>query len=141
VAFAAGLELLEDEDKDAGPIAGIASALRYTRAEGWDAVLTLPCDTPLLPANLLERLSLAIETPALAAIAQSGGRLHPSCAIWSVSAGAVLPAYLSERRSLLGFAERLNATQVDWSVEPYDPFFNVNTAYDLAAAERLLKSR
>jgi molybdopterin-guanine dinucleotide biosynthesis protein A len=140
-AFAARLPLLPDQEGAAGPIAGLASAFRHGGAEGWDAILTLPCDTPLLPDDLPEKLGSALARPALAAVARSGGRLHPSCALWSVQAGAALPAYLRERRSLTGFAGLLDAAVVDWPAEPYDPFFNVNSEEDLAAAERLLRSR
>lgn len=138
--FAAGLALLHDEE-DAGPIGGIASAIRRAESEGWDAVLTLPCDTPLLPSDLPEKLASALAPPALAAVPRTGDRLHPSCALWSARAAAALPAYLVQRRSLTGFAERLNASVVDWPIDAYDPFLNVNTEEDLEAAERLLRSR
>jgi len=36
-----------------------------------------------------------------------------------------------------GFTERFSLATVDWPTEPVDPFFNVNTPEDVAAAERL----
>lgn len=124
----------------AGPIAGIASALRFAGAAGLDAVLTIPCDSPLLPNDLPERLSAALS--AGAAIPVSGGQWHPASALWSAEALAALPAYLATGRgSLMGFAERIGFNIVEWPVAPFDPFFNVNTLEDLAAAEALLKSR
>jgi molybdenum cofactor guanylyltransferase len=72
-------------------------------------------------------------------VASSGGHLHPVCGLWRVSALDAVPAYLaSGRRSLRGFAEAAGFTAVDWPIEPLDPFFNINTPEDLAAAERLL---
>ncbi len=171
----AQVPLLIDDDGD-GPIAGIASALRYAKAEGFEAVLTIPTDTPLLPQDLVDRLSATLDSPpcpqggvrggyvsgkdgdldkrthpqplparregSKVAIAVSGGRLHPTCALWRVEAVSDLPAYLATgRRSLMGFAEQVGFSTAEWPVEPYDPFFNVNSADDLAEAEALLRSR
>ena len=137
--IAPDLPLLLDEGGE-GPIAGVAAALRHAERESLDAVLTLPCDTPLLPVDLLGRLRDPVGTGALAAVASSGGRLHPSCALWSVKAATALDDYLIEGRSLKGFAARLDACIVEWPVVPYDPFFNVNSETDLAEAERLLRT-
>lgn len=138
--LAAGLPLLIDREGE-GPIAGIASALRHAEALDLDAVLTLPCDTPLLPADLPVRLAAALVLPARAVIARSGGRLHPSCALWSREAAGSLQEYLANGSSLGGFARHVDAATVDWPLEPFDPFFNVNNADDLAEAERLLARR
>jgi molybdopterin-guanine dinucleotide biosynthesis protein A len=117
-----------------GPLGGVAAAL----APGGD-VLTVACDMPFLPDDLPERLG---RTSALAAVAASGGRLHPVCALWRARAGEGLAAYAaSGRRSLHGFAEAVGYEAVAWSTDPVDPFFNVNDEADLVRAEALLKSR
>jgi molybdopterin-guanine dinucleotide biosynthesis protein A len=41
-----------------------------------------------------------------------------------------------ERRSLKGFATLIGFREVEWPSEPFDPFFNINTADELARAER-----
>jgi molybdopterin-guanine dinucleotide biosynthesis protein A len=117
-----------------GPLGGVAAAL------GLDGdVLTIPCDMPFLPADLPERLG---RTSAPAAVAESGGRLHPVCALWRAHAGESLAAYAaSGRRSLHGFAEAVGYEAVAWRTDPFDPFFNVNDANDLARAEAMLRSR
>jgi|SRR5436305_11084999 len=117
-----------------GPLGGIAAAL----ALGED-LLTIPCDMPFLPADLPERLGARIE-PAV--LAESGGRLHPVCALWRARAADGLAAYVaSGRRSLHGFAEALGYAAVSWPIDPIDPFFNINDQKDLARAEALLRSR
>jgi molybdopterin-guanine dinucleotide biosynthesis protein A len=117
-----------------GPLGGVAAAL----APGGD-VLTIPCDMPFLPDDLPERLG---RTQAAAAVAESGGRLHPVCALWRAPAGEGLAAYAaSGGRSLHGFAETIGYAAISWSTDPIDPFFNVNDPADLARAEALLKSR
>lgn len=129
-----------DEPGIEGPLAGLAAALRFASDSGCEAALTIPADMPFLPADLLQRLSQAIGR-AGAAIAGSGGKLHPVCGLWKVSARDALPDYLaSGRSSLRGFAEAIGSRQVEWPDEPEDPFLNINSAEDLARAERLLKS-
>jgi molybdopterin-guanine dinucleotide biosynthesis protein A len=136
-----GLPLLPDEE-GSGPIAGVASALRFAVRKGLDAVLTLPCDTPLAPLDLPERLAAVLGGRVRAAAAESGGRLHPSCCCWATGAAAEMLAYLgTSRRSLSGFAERLNVRSVEWPIEPFDPFLNINSEEDLAEAERIFRSR
>jgi len=117
-----------------GPLGAIAGAF----ALGGD-FLTMACDMPFLPADLPQRLGR--ESKA-AALAESGGRLHPVCALWRARAGEGLAAYAaSGRRSLRGFAEAVGYAAVAWEADPIDPFFNVNDEADLARAEALLRSR
>ena len=133
------LRIILDDSEIEGPLAGLAAGLRYARDEHAEAVLTLPADMPFLPADLGERLQDAIGGSA-AAIACSGGRLHPVCGLWRTASLDQLADYVaSGQRSLQGFAEAIGSVAVEWPTAPADPFFNINRAEDLAAAERLLK--
>jgi molybdopterin-guanine dinucleotide biosynthesis protein A len=40
-------------------------------------------------------------------------------------------------RKIDRFTARFRLAQADWEVEPYDPFFNVNSPQDLIAAEAI----
>ncbi len=121
---------LTDDPAIEGPLGGVAAAL----ALGGD-VLTIPCDMPFLPEDLVARL----HGDAAATLAASGGRLHPVCARWTAAARDGLPAYLATgRRSLIGFAEAVGQAVVEWPADPNDPFFNINDEDDLARAEALL---
>lgn len=44
---------------DLGPLGGLCAALLYARQQEHDAVLTIGCDTPVLPPDLLPRLATA----------------------------------------------------------------------------------
>lgn len=133
------LTCIFDEEGIEGPLAGLVAALRYASLAGREAVLTIPVDMPLLPADLAQRLSAGFERRR-AALARSGGRLHPVCGLWSTEALNDVPEYLAtERRSLKGFAEAVGYGAVDWSAEPLDPFLNINSAEDLLEARRLLQ--
>lgn len=135
----AALPFIEDDPAIEGPLAGLVAALHYARGEGIDAVLTIPADMPFLPEDLGERLTAAVaEEPA--AIASSGGHLHPVCGLWRTEALDRAPDYLaSGRRSLKGLAQTVGYLSVDWPAEPIDPFFNINSPDDLVEAERLLR--
>jgi molybdopterin-guanine dinucleotide biosynthesis protein A len=131
-------QIMDDEATE-GPLAGLAAALRFGRDRACEAVLTIAADMPFLPPDLGQRLSSEIELQR-AAIASSGGKLHPVCGLWRLSSLAALPDYLATgKRSLRGFAETVGFRQVDWPIALGDPFLNVNSAGDLARAEAMLK--
>ena len=132
-----GSRIIDDPSIE-GPLGGLATALRYARGSECEFLLTIPADMPFLPADLATRLAAEI-AGAGAAIAASGGELHPVCGAWRVGVLGALPDYLATgRRSLRGFAEAVGLRAVEWPVEPVDPFFNINSPEDLAAAERML---
>ena len=129
--------LLLDPVDCVGPLAGLASALAFAEACGSGLVLTLPCDAPRLPLDLGERLAGVLAPGDRVAMAFSHGRLHPTCALWRVSAREVLDAYrTSGGRSLKGLAQSAGVSVVDWGEPDPDPFVNLNTLEDLAAAEK-----
>lgn len=132
----ARVAIIRDDPTIEGPLAGLVAALRFAHNEGADAVLTLPTDMPFLPPDLADRLAEEL-TSNRAAIARSGGHLHPVCGLWLTAALDSVPEYLaSGRRSLRGLAETVGYAAVDWPTDPEDPFFNINTSADLVESER-----
>jgi molybdopterin-guanine dinucleotide biosynthesis protein A len=133
-----GTAVIEDVQDVEGPLGGLIAALNFAVGRGADAVLVVPADMPLLPSDLRERLEAALSRSA-AALASSGGHLHPVCGIWRTQCAVRVPDYLaSGKRSLRGFAAAVGAAAIEWDVEPTDPFFNINTPGDLLAAEQML---
>lgn len=127
-----GATLLIDPPDIAGPLAGLASAIGFAEREGVEAVLTLPCDAPLLPDDLSARLADALQLGDGVAMAQSHGRWHPTCALWRAGLSAALATYAAGGgRSLRGFAEAAGLRLVDWGAPEPDPFANANTPQDL----------
>jgi molybdopterin-guanine dinucleotide biosynthesis protein A len=126
-----------------GPLGGVLAALDWCAENrpdiGW--VLTTPGDCPFLPDDLGARLHAAThKRHAPLAIATSGGQTHPTIALWSLTLRLPLRHALTVEgmRKAHAFAARHQAVQVTWPATPLDPFFNVNTADDLAEAERLM---
>lgn len=131
------LPVINDLRSEIGtPLAGVHAALNYAQERGYGAVLTVPSDTPFLPAALVRRLR---DAAAAAAIAASGGQQHYLTGLWSSGLLGSIERALSEQRTprLQDWAQMCDAAVVDWPVVPYDPFFNVNTPDELAEAERI----
>lgn len=132
--------LHDDETGSLGPLSGILQGLRRAGRDGFTHVASAPVDTPFLPANFIRRLS---ENGPGLVLASSGGRLHPACALWPVSLADAMAAYLAGGgRRLLDFTAMSGHAIAVWRGGKRDPFFNINTPDDLAAAEmRLSKPR
>jgi molybdopterin-guanine dinucleotide biosynthesis protein A len=124
-----GLPVLGDEVLDAGPLAGVAAGLAWAAGHGATALLTVPGDTPFIPAGLVAALSPA---PAWA---ESEGAVHPLVALWPCALNDRLAAWLrtggSRRVRDFGLAAGMRAVQFGET----DAFFNINTPDDLAAAQ------
>jgi len=119
-----------------GPLAGVLAVLDYFQAEGVSYVMVVPCDAPCLPADLVARLAAARQAAGAAgALAVSGGRRHPAVALWPVALAPALRTALVEedQRRVDAFLRRHEFAEVEWPVEPFDPFVNVNTPEGLAA--------
>lgn len=130
--------VLDAPDID-GPLAGLLAALVWAADAGFDQVLTLACDMPRVPGDLLSRLQSALTAESDVAVAASGGRLHPVCALWRTTAVPVLRRRADEGRlSLQGLSEAVGRVIVDWPAEDDDAFVNINTIDDLALAEAAL---
>lgn len=126
-----------------GPLAGILAGLDWIalHCPNVELALTVPTDAPFLPLDLVARLVHARDKKnAKIACARSGGRMHPVIALWPVGLRTDLRhALVNEDVRKIGyFTQRYQTAIEDWSIEPYDPFFNANEPEDLAVAESLL---
>lgn len=122
------------------PLAGLHAALRHGAAHGFEAVLTVPSDTPLLPLDLVSRLMEAGQHSG-AAFARSGGRDHYLTGLWTCAMAKPLEGLIlnDDLRRVQDFCTRAQAEKVVWAAIPHDPFFNINTPEDLAEAEKIAR--
>jgi molybdopterin-guanine dinucleotide biosynthesis protein A len=138
-----GLTVIGDGETELqGPLGGLLSAMSWIaeNAPSITGLVSAPADSPFLPADLVDRLqAAATQGPGEIAMASSGGRKHPVAALWPLGLRDALAETLAApgSRSVLKFANRFKVVTEEFSVDPVDPFFNVNTPEDLAAAEKL----
>ena len=138
-----GLPVVADDVPGfAGPLAGILAALDWTAQHRPDIafVVSAAADSPFLPRDLVARLH-AVRSAERAdlACAASGGRSQPVIGLWPVALrGALRHALVVEDiRKIDRWTARYRLSTTVWDETPVDPFFNANTAEDLAEAERL----
>jgi molybdenum cofactor guanylyltransferase len=128
----------------AGPLAGILTGLDWLADHAPDAaLLTVPVDGPFFPDDLGARLRAAAKSQGVAiACAQSGGRRHGVYGLFSAALRDDLRRALTIEgiRKVDDWLDRHNAAVAEWSTEPVDPFFNVNTSDELARAEQYLRA-
>jgi molybdenum cofactor guanylyltransferase/molybdopterin-guanine dinucleotide biosynthesis protein MobB len=145
-----GLPVIADATSDfAGPLAGVLAALRWneTPEVRGRAVLTVPADSPFIPADLAARLdaALSVSPEARVAVAASRGRRHHIAGLWRPEAAADIAEALARgERKAETMVDRLGAVvvsfeDVDAGGRSVDPFFNVNTHEDLAQAEEVAR--
>jgi molybdopterin-guanine dinucleotide biosynthesis protein A len=120
----------------AGPLAGLHAGLTEARTP-W--VVTAPCDSPLLPRDLVARLYAAAQQhDAPLAVARTGDRLHPVFALAHRRMLPSLTAFLhaGEHKVALWFA-RVGGIEVPFDDQP-EAFRNINTQDELNALRRRL---
>ncbi len=132
-----GCPVIEDaDDKFGGPLAGIAAGLTAATTE-W--VTVVPCDSPLVPRDLVARLVHAVATsPQRIAIAHDGEREQQLFGLLHRDRLSALEDYLAsgERAASRWFAAQQPAL-VDFSDCP-ENFRNINRPDDRADIEALL---
>ena len=135
---------IADLPNRAGPAAGLLAGLRHLERElGRDALLlTSPIDAPFLPLDLFEKLDgVRRSTKAPAVVAYHKGMTHPVFGLWTAGCADDVAEALKDERSLGRIAERARAVECEgWVGSNPDPFMNINTPEDLAAAEQAVRN-
>ncbi len=115
----------------AGPLAGLHAGLQ---AATQPLVVTAPCDSPFLPADLVARLASALGDNDLA-VAKTGAQAHPVFALVRRTLLAHLAAYLAGGgRKIDAWYASLNVVEVAFDDEA-DAFSNINTREELREHE------
>ena len=116
----------------AGPLAGLHAALAAART-AW--IVTAPCDSPFLPADLVARLArAAVAQGATLAVARTFDQPHPVFALVRRDVRPHLDAFLAGGgRKIDAWYATLPVVEVPFDDEAA-AFRNINTAAELAAA-------
>lgn len=132
--------VVADRMKDhQGPLAGIATSLAHVHT---DYLLTVPCDTPLLPTDLVDRLWAAMEDEeADMAIAHDGEQLQHLVALIRREAAGSVDEFLEEGgRAVKDWAARMFPA-VAWFADQPLAFRNINSDADLHELETYLNAQ
>jgi molybdenum cofactor guanylyltransferase len=121
-----------------GPLDGILGAMMFAEQYGCTHALTVSVDTPFIPLDLMEGLTAKPSNQI--AITSSNGRIHGTCGLWPVEHIAGLKAFILSGKSLklMDYLTQTGFVEVQFRGTNPDPFFNINTPDDLAAATRWL---
>jgi len=134
-AYAAfGYPLIEDTlPGGLGPLAGLLAALEQSESE---YVLSVPCDTPHLPTELVSRLYASMmQSGADICSVDDGERLHPVIMLVRRSLANDLRSYLEKGgRKVRDWLYRHNHCFADFS-DQAAAFVNINTLQQLHAEE------
>lgn len=117
----------------AGPLAGFERGLAHASHA---LVMTVPCDSPFLPQDLVERLHEAMaREEAQLAVAKTGDQLHPVFSLMRRDVHASLRDFLaSGQRKIDKWYGALRVVEVPFDDEA-EAFENINTREELAKLE------
>ena len=117
----------------AGPLAGLQAGLAAARTP---LVLTVPCDSPFLPPDLVRRLLVGLNANlAQVAVARTGAQPHPVFALVRADVSDSLEAFLAGGgRKIDAWYAALAVIEVPFDDEA-DAFENINTREELREFE------
>jgi molybdopterin-guanine dinucleotide biosynthesis protein A len=126
-----GYRLVPDEIGGfAGPLAGLHASLK---AAAHPLVVTVPCDSPFLPSDLVSRLESKLGDNVLA-VAKTGDQPHPVFSLVRKDVLDNLEAFLrSGGRKIDAWYASLATVEVSFDDEA-DAFRNINTLEELGKA-------
>jgi molybdopterin-guanine dinucleotide biosynthesis protein A len=114
----------------AGPLAGLHAGLKVA---SHPLLVTVPCDSPFLPFDLVERLSSALADKDLA-VAKTGEQPHPVFSLVRKAVAANLEAFLrAGGRKIDAWYACLKTVEVSFDDEA-EAFRNINTLEELKKA-------
>jgi molybdopterin-guanine dinucleotide biosynthesis protein A len=135
-----GVRVLHDAPgAPSGPLAGLSAGLAWAQAQGAALLATLPCDLPLVPADLFDRLTVALSAEDGGVFVRSRDGVHPLCAVLRAGLAADLSGRLAsgEHPPVREWLADVGAREL--AFDDASAFLNVNTPKDLERAEALTR--
>jgi molybdopterin-guanine dinucleotide biosynthesis protein A len=136
-----GARVARDEGAQRGSLVGLRTAL--ATAHG-DDVLVVAWDMPFVTRELLRFTQSLLSAPVYAVVPELDEGLEPFCAAYAGRCLAIVERQLAAGELRVGacidalpVVRRLGAGELARFGDPARLFFNVNTADDLASAERM----
>ncbi|RED44908.1 molybdenum cofactor guanylyltransferase [Seonamhaeicola aphaedonensis] len=130
-----GYKRIEDDIKDAGPVAGICSGLNASETEN---NLILSCDIPLIKTNILEKLINSSDEHSEIIQIESNGKTMPLIAMYKKQcAPTFLKALKNDERRLRQVISTMKTKNVVLTIEEQSTTMNVNTQEELKTIEHV----
>ena len=133
-----GIPIIKDLKKGyLGPLAGIHSAMNWIKNHEPDTewLITLPGDTPFIPKDLISRFKKKLSSKSKIILAKSNKKIHPVIGAWHISLFNSLDSHLDIGvRKIMYWANMHPIDYINFPIENYEPFFNINTKEDLDEA-------
>ncbi len=116
-----------------GPLAGMASGLEVAKTP---FVVTVPCDCPLIPDDLVQKLYSTLQgEDAKICTAHANGRLQPVFTLMKSELLSSMLEFLNNgERKIDKWLEKHDLAIANFSDQP-DTFLNINSEEDLAVVE------
>lgn len=119
-----GLPMIEDHEKEQGPLAGLISSLSQV---SYEDVLVLSCDMPFVEPFVLQRL-LDESEGAEIVVPKIEGRVYPLCAYYKRSCLPKLKMLFEQgERRMQDVIKQFNCQEVSFSASYEHYFKNINT--------------
>ena len=113
------IEDVVNEKGGSGPLAGISSAIKWAKTLNnlVSHVVVVPVDTPLLPKDLVHRMSLELKIKKPDIIfSSSNNNIYPVVSMWSLEIDDYLDQALQQGvRKIDSFTSSYNVSIIDWS--------------------------
>ena len=132
-----GVETSVDDHADVGPLGGIATALRLARPH---PCLIIPCDMPMLGADLLSGLirSHGRDVDCTLLVNPDTGRIEPLVGVYASSCLDAMSASIAAGRlAIWRTLAELTVRHVPVPAAQADQLVNLNTPNDVSGLEQL----
>ena len=116
-----------------GPLAGIAAVFNSTHFEGYEYLAVVPCDAPLIPPNLVDRLyAKAVSNNFQHICVMVDGYLQPTFSLWHNSLlGSIEQLICVNDYSLKAITHYCRSGVIEIAQEEAQSFCNINSPSDL----------
>jgi len=127
-----------------GPLAGIHASMVWSTKnmlnKKW--LFTIPSDTPFLPNDLLEKFLENYDNKSQIFIASSNNKIHPVVSMINLNLLKSIEEEIeSNNRKIMEWVKKHKYRYIEFQVKDFDPFFNINTKFDLKQAEKLISNK
>ena len=136
------ITLIEDIQKDLGPLGGVLSSMKWIKNNNRDYqwVSTFPTDTPFFKKEIFQEFvnKIDFEKGKLFFI-KSNNMRHNIFGLWSIDLMDKLEEDLKKGvRKVEDWADSVGVNIIEMEFDKIDPFFNINTREDLEKAKKNL---